>query len=267
MDELFRAFALGNAAILTNACLLPLYPGLIAFLAGNANNEQSRRATGWLGVLVLAGILTMMTLIGLVLFLLQQSFGDALTLLLPLIYAIVIGLGIMMVMGRNPFAKLATVQSPMLRNPYITAYIYGLLFGPMTLPCTGPIILSAFALGANNTGELINGLLYFLAFGLGFGWPLALLPLAALSVQKRLVRTLASNHLLLTRISGILLIAVGLFGILTELLPRYVAIEDFTLAPEVWVFYWLFVAVLATGVGVYTRARRTASDALTTPAP
>lgn len=267
MDELFRAFSLGNAAILTNACLLPLYPGLIAFLAGNANNEQSRRATGWLGVLVLAGVLTMMTLIGLVLYLLQQSFGDVLTLLLPLIYGIVIVLGVMMVMGRNPFARLATVQSPMLRNPYLTAYVYGLLFGPMTLPCTGPIILSAFALGANNTGELVNGLLYFLAFGLGFGWPLALLPLAALPAQKRLVRVLTNHYLLLTRISGVLLIAVGLFGILTELLPRYLPIDEVTLAPEVWLLYWLFVAALIVGVVVYTFARRTASDGLTTPAP
>jgi len=34
MNELIGGFLAGNAAILTNACLLPLYPGLIAFLAG-----------------------------------------------------------------------------------------------------------------------------------------------------------------------------------------------------------------------------------------
>jgi cytochrome c-type biogenesis protein len=264
MDELFRAFSLGNAAILTNACLLPLYPGLIAFLAGSAS-----RASRWLGVLVLAGVLTMMTLVGLVLYLLQQSFGDALSLLLPLIYAVVIVFGVLMLTGRSPFARLAMVQSPVLRNPYLTAYTYGLLFGPMTLPCTGPIILSAFALGANNTAELVNGLLYFLAFGLGFGWPLALLPMIAQPLQKRFVRALANHHLLLTRISGILLIAVGLFGILTELLPRYVPVENLALAPEVWLLYWLLVAALTVGVGFYTyrRARRTASEGLMTPAP
>ncbi|MBZ0288768.1 MAG: hypothetical protein K8I30_14215, partial [Anaerolineae bacterium] len=110
MDELLRAFSLGNAAILTNACLLPLYPGLIAFLAGNASSERSRQATGWLGVLVLAGILTMMTLVGLVLYLLEKSFGDALTILLPLIYGVVIISGILLLLGRSPFARLATAQ-------------------------------------------------------------------------------------------------------------------------------------------------------------
>src|SRR5689334_23192868 len=115
MNELIRAFSLGNAAILTNACLLPLYPGLIAFLAQNTNNERSRRATGWLGVLVLAGVLTMMTLIGWVLYMLEKSFGDVLSILLPIIYSFVIISGILMLIGRNPFARLAITQAPMLR--------------------------------------------------------------------------------------------------------------------------------------------------------
>ena len=67
MNELFGAFLLGNAAILTNVCLLPLYPGLIAFLAGNAGNERTKRVTPWLGLMVLLGILSLMTGVGLLL--------------------------------------------------------------------------------------------------------------------------------------------------------------------------------------------------------
>jgi cytochrome c-type biogenesis protein len=256
MDELIRAFSLGNAAILTNACLLPLYPGLIAFLAGNVNDERSRRATGWLGLLVLAGILTTMTLVGLVLYLLQKSFGDALSILLPLIYGIVIISGVLMLLGRNPFVRLATAQAPVLRNPHITAYIYGLFFGPMTLPCTGPLILSAFALGAGNATELANGLLFFLAFGVGFGWPLVLLPLIALPLQRRLVGWLTRHHTLLTRASGVLLIAIGVFGALTELLPHYLPIDNVTLAPEAWALYWIAVAFLLAGVIFYSYRRQ-----------
>ncbi len=251
MQELLTAFSLGNAAILTNACLLPLYPGLIAFLAGKAQDERSRRATAGLGVLVLAGVLTMMVVVGLVLYLLQQSFGDALSVLLPLIYGVVIILGVLMLLDKNPFARFSAGQAPLLRNPYLTAYIYGLFFGPMTLPCTGPIILSAFTLGATSTGELINGLLYFLVFGLGFGWPLALLPLVALPVQRRLVGGLGRHHLLLNRASGILLIAVGLFGIITELLPNFTGGDDL-LGPNGWLIYWLMVAVIAVIVGYFT---------------
>jgi cytochrome c-type biogenesis protein len=220
VSEYFEAFILGNGAILGNVCMLPLYPGLIAFLAGQAGEKGGRRASGWLGVLVLAGILSLMTVIGLALFLLQQSFGALLPVLLPVIYGIVILLGILMLAGINPFARLASVQAPILRSPHATAFLYGVLLGPMTLPCTGPLIVSAFALGAGSVASLADGLLYFLAFGLGFGWPLVLLPLVAQAAQRRFTGWLTRNYALLGRASGILLLGIGLFGIWTEVLPN-----------------------------------------------
>lgn len=249
MEDLLLAFTLGNAAILTNACLLPLYPGLIAFLAGNANNERARKGTAFLGVLVLAGILTMMTGIGLLLSLLSASFPDILPIILPLVYAIVIIFGVLMLTGRNPFAAMQTTQAPMLKNPYITAYLYGLLFGPMTLPCTGPIILSAFSVGS-GLGDVANGLLYFFFFGLGFGWPLVVLPLFALPLQRRVVGWLSRNHDALTRASGTLLVAVGVFGILTELLPQ--VMPDFYFSQAAQLIYWATALILTLGVGYIT---------------
>jgi cytochrome c-type biogenesis protein len=65
------------------------------------------------------------------------------------------------------------------RNPFLTTYLYGPLLGPMTLPCAGPIVLSAFLLGAGSFTQLANSMLYFIAFGIGCGWLLALLPLLA----------------------------------------------------------------------------------------
>jgi cytochrome c-type biogenesis protein len=144
MNELLQGFVLGNAAILTNVCILPLYPGLIAFLAGNASNGQIRRASQWLGLLVLAGVLSLMMVVGWLLFVLQTSFGTILPVVLPILYGGVVVMGLLMMTGRNPFRTLGTAQAPTLRNPYLTEYVYGLLLGPMTLPCAGPIVVSAF---------------------------------------------------------------------------------------------------------------------------
>lgn len=219
MDQLIEAFVLGNSAILTNVCVLPLYPGLIAFMAGNVQNSRAQRATRWLGLLVLAGVITLMTLAGGVLYLLQSSFGAILPVVLPLIYGLIILLGLLMLLGRNPFYRLSTIQAPVLRNPYVAAYAYGLLLGPMTLPCAGPIILSAFLLGAGSFAALSDGLLFFFAFGLGFGWPLVLLPVLAQPLQRRFTRWMGRNHLWLTRASGALIMAIGLFGIYVDILP------------------------------------------------
>ena len=197
--------------------MLPLYPSMVAYLAAD-----SGRARGWpgvLGVLVLAGVLTMMTVVGLALFLLRASFGAVLPWLLPLVYGSVIVLGILLLLGKSPFAQLAVVNAPVFRNPLLTAFCYGLLLGPMTLPCAGPLIVSAFVLGAGSITSLADGLLYSLAFGLGFGWPLLVLPLLAAPLLRFLTGWVVGRYALLTRTAGLLLVGIGVFGVWAEVLP------------------------------------------------
>jgi len=220
MEQYVQAFVLGNGAILTNVCILPLYPGLIAFLAGSVQQGQYKGATKWLGLLVLVGVLTLMLALGAILFLLQRSFSTILPVLLPVIYGVVIGLGVLMLTGYNPFNRFASAQAPALRNPYLAAFVYGLLLGPMTLPCAGPLVISAFLLGAGSVARLADSLTYFLAFGLGFGWPLVLLPLVTTPFQRHFTRWMTGNYRLLTRISGALLLVIGLFGLYADVLPN-----------------------------------------------
>lgn len=264
MDQWFLAFTLGNAAILTNACLLPLYPGLIAFLAGNAGNERARQATAVLGVLVLAGIMTMMIAIGAILAILSASFGSLLSIMLPVIYVSVIILGTMMVAGLNPFEKLQTAQAPVTDNPYLSAFVYGLFFGPMTLPCTGPILVSALSLGTGFS-TVASGLTYFFFFGLGFGWPLVVLPILTLPFQRRVVAWLSRNHDMLNVAAGMLLIAVGIFGFLTELLPQY--LPGFYLNQTIQLLYWVIVAAVTIFVAYsYNNQHKIKNDNIETTA-
>jgi cytochrome c-type biogenesis protein len=220
MSEYAGAFLLGNAAILGNVCMLPLYPGLIAFLAGNIANERVRHGGVLLGATVLAGVLATMLALGFVIFALGQSFSRILPWLLPLTYGIVIVLGIALLLGKNPFAHLAAAPSPTLSNPYASAFVYGGLLAPMTLPCTGPVIVSAFVLGVGSAAALSESLLYFLAFGLGFGWPLLVLPFVAMPVQRGVTRWLAGNFQALVRLAGAVMLAIAFFGIWVDVLPN-----------------------------------------------
>jgi cytochrome c-type biogenesis protein len=191
---------------------------MVAFLAGNTG-ERSRRAMAWLGVLVLAGVLTLMLALGVFFYLIGSSLETILPVLLPAIYVFVIAMGVLMLFGRNPFERLATVQSPILGNPYATAYLYGLLLAPMTLPCAGPVLTVGLILAANGGSSLVEQLLYFLGFGLGFGFPLILLPLLTLPLQRRFIGFLTQHHTLVTRIAGVLLVAIGLYGLYEQVLP------------------------------------------------
>lgn len=220
MSAYLGAFLLGNAAILGNVCLLPLYPGLIAFLAANVQSGRGRQGGMLLGAAVLAGVLVTMTALGFVLFALGSSFGRILPWLLPVIYGIVIALGLAMILGRNPFARLATAQAPMVSNPHAAAFLYGGLLAPMTLPCTGPVVIGAFVLGVGSSAALGESLLYFLAFGLGFGWPLVVLPLAAAPLQRGITRWLAGTSQILGRLAGVVMLVIAGFGLWVDVLPN-----------------------------------------------
>jgi cytochrome c-type biogenesis protein len=223
MAQFLEAFSLGNAAILGNVCMLPLYPGLFVLMANQRQNPRAARSVKWMGVLVLAGIVTVMVALGFLFHQIQRSVADVLGWLLPVMYGLVLVLGIAMLAGRNPFARLSGTQVPILRSPPATAYVYGMLLAPLTLPCTGPLIVSAFVVGSvSGGGALVDSLLYFLWFALGFGWPLVLLPLLAAPAQQQITRFLTRRHRLITVLSGVLLVAIALFGYWTDVRPEYV---------------------------------------------
>jgi cytochrome c-type biogenesis protein len=220
MAEYVEAFSLGNAAILSNVCLLPLYPGLVVMLSARLSNPRSRLSTMTLGLAVLAGIVTFMIAIGFVLYQASRAVADILDWLLPLIYGTVFVLGVLMLVGRNPFMRLLRTEAPVLRSPTATAYLYGVFLAPMTLPCTGPLVVSAFVIGGvSGSDALADSLVYFFFYALGFGWPLVVLPILAVPAQQQITRFLARNHRVIEVLSGLLLIAIAVYGYWTEVRP------------------------------------------------
>ena len=82
----------------------------------------------------------MMLALGLVIALISVSVGEALSIAIPLADLLIIGLGIMLLLNLNPFKKLPQIKVPLLSNPYANAFVYGLLYGPIALPCSGPLV-------------------------------------------------------------------------------------------------------------------------------
>ena len=65
MKSFLEPFALGNAAILGNVCMLPLYPGMFVMFAQQSSNPRAKRWMPFLGLMVLAGVLVLLVAVGL----------------------------------------------------------------------------------------------------------------------------------------------------------------------------------------------------------
>jgi cytochrome c-type biogenesis protein len=211
MGELVAVFAAGLASA-ASPCLLPLYPGFLAYLSANAGSLAGRRATGLLGLLVLAGLLTTMIILGAVLVVVSVPIGRVASFLVPIVDAFLITLGVLLIAGRNPFNRLPGLGVPIVRNPYGQAYVYGVMLGPIALPCAGPFLAAMLAVSV-GFGDVVLRLGTFVVFGLGFGLPLVVLSLLAGARQRSIVRFVTSHHRAIEVISGVVLIAVALWDL------------------------------------------------------
>lgn len=202
------SFFLGLLAS-TSPCILPLYPGFLSYLSGQ--NEMGRQRY-LLGFFVLAGVLSMMLALGGLIALLRAPIGSVLVFVIPLADVLILAMGILLVFDRNPFKALPQTQMRALQHPYWNAYVYGLLYGPITIPCSGPLVVSIFALSF-TTAEAFSQLWVFLWFGLGLGLPLLVLSFLSASLQRQLTSLFARHSRKINFIAGLILIGIALYDL------------------------------------------------------
>jgi hypothetical protein len=139
-DSILTSIFLGILAT-GSPCVLPLYPGFLAYLSGGQQALAGSKGRYLLGFFVLAGVLVMMLALGGLIALLSVSIGSALSIAIPLADVLIVALGVMLIFDRNPFKRLPQIQVPVLSHPYVNAFLYGLLYGPIALPCSGPLVV------------------------------------------------------------------------------------------------------------------------------
>jgi cytochrome c-type biogenesis protein len=193
----------------TSPCILPLYPGFLAYL--NSQNELGNKKY-FLGIFVLAGVLTMMLALGGLIALLAVPVGKVLVYIIPLADLLILLLGILLLLNYNPFKTVHQIQLPVLHHPFGKAYTYGLLYGPIALPCSGPMVVSIFALSF-TAGEAFNQLWTFLWFGLGLGIPLLMLSFLSAALQRQLTSIFSRHNRVVNLIGGLLLVAVAVYDL------------------------------------------------------
>jgi cytochrome c-type biogenesis protein len=125
-------------------------------------------------------------------------------------------MGLLLILDINLLARLPALQSRRFQNPFLSCFLYGLLYGPMTLPCSGPLIVGVFAYSTADPRSLLDGIVYVLAFGLGFGLPLLVLPFLTEATRKFVLQKMMVHQRLLARVAGVLLIGIGTIGFVKD---------------------------------------------------
>jgi len=208
---LLETFLIGVATPLTAACVIPLYPAFVSYLANNSGERRLQSPLA-LGLLIMAGVLSFIGLVGIVVTrFLESSITNVVGIVSPIAFAALLAIGIVLLFDLEVFSRVPTLEPPQSRSPGVTAYSYGFFFGAIILPCNPGFIALFFARVPVLFETQLQGLLGFLAYGLGIGAPLLALAVVSESFGQRVTHTIARHSTPINRGTGILMIGISLY--------------------------------------------------------
>lgn len=202
------AFALtfvGGIVTGFNPCCYTMIPAVCGYLCGYSTPSVKRCAL--LSGLFALGVATATALLGLIVVLVGGIFGGIPPIVRYLLALVPIAMGLHLL-------GVITINLPGLKNwkPIRTgtvgAFLTGLLFSMVILPCATPVLASILSYAAGHGGKLYSSGLLF-TYGAGIGVPLIIVG-TSIGLVSRL-RPIAHWWSVLNRVSGVILIGLGFY--------------------------------------------------------
>jgi cytochrome c-type biogenesis protein len=209
LGDVATSFVLGLLTPLTALCVIPLYPAFLSRLSRNVSKEHdNRRLFALFGLVVVAGVIVFMALLGLIFtMLLQESLTRVIGIISPIAFAAMAVIGVLLMFNVKIQRK---VRPNKLRNPYVSAFFYGFFFGAIVVPCNPLFIAAFFARVATVEGFVVN-MLNFLAFGLGIGAPLLAFSLVSRATSRSMVNWLVKYNRQIDFVAGLVMVSVAVY--------------------------------------------------------
>ncbi len=218
------AMFIGGLMGFLSPCVLPMLPVYALYLVGEGSDSGDRKAA-WRSVLkrslgLLLGFITLFTLIGAG----AGAIGGALKQLDRGTLNIVTGsLMILFGLWTAGILRLHGVNAPkwtsganIKPHGFFSAALFGIVIALSWTPCLTPVLANAIILAADSA-TAVSGMVALAVFALGLALPM-LLFMALYQVLKGAVGWLHSHQALLRMIGGLLMVAYGLWLILSVLL-------------------------------------------------
>jgi cytochrome c-type biogenesis protein len=168
-----------------------------------------------LGFVAAAGILASMFLFGLVVvLLLSYPLAGALWIISPVAYVLLGVIGVLLILDVFPEFTVTSKHLPTGRIPFVGAFLFGLFFGILILPCNAAPIAILLAL-STSTSDLFVNMLNFMFFGAGMAMPLVAISVLSAYQGKRGTAFLVRHKRAINLATGSLMLVVALYYLIT----------------------------------------------------
>ncbi len=215
LATLSEAFILGLLTPTTAACVLPLYPGFLAYLSNQLSGGEDKKILALFGIVITSGVILFMFFLGLIFTtVLQVSLTDIIGKVSPVAFAILLFISILLILNVDIGAYLPKAKTPSTRGgPWVKAFVFGFFFGAIVVPCNPAFIAVLFTRTLSTLGFLVN-IFRFLMFGLGMGLPLLVFSALSTTRSTAVISYLTDHRRIINFIAGSIMLVISIYYLL-----------------------------------------------------
>lgn len=225
--NVFLALGAGFLSFISPCCL-PLYPAFLSYITGMSvgelknENAMLQRRSLLHTLFFLLGFSIIFLALGFSTTFIGEFFSQYQDLIRQLGAIFILFFGLIIVGVLNPEFMMKNKKFEFKNRPsgYFGSVLIGIAFAAGWTPCTGPILMAVIALAASNPG---SGLLYMIAYIIGFG-----VPFLVLSFFIGKMKWIRKHNVLIMKIGGWIMIVMGIVlffdwmtNIISILLPLF----------------------------------------------
>jgi cytochrome c-type biogenesis protein len=136
LSTIYDAFLLGLLTPLTAACVLPLYPGFLAYLSNQLSGKEDKKTLALFGLVITTGVVLFMFILGLVFTtILQVSLTNVVGKVSPIAFGILFVISLLLIFDVDIGKFLPKAKTPTgTKNPWLNAFSFGFFFGAIVVP-------------------------------------------------------------------------------------------------------------------------------------
>jgi cytochrome c-type biogenesis protein len=192
-------------------CVLPLYPGYLVYLAGKAGENDNRKKFFTFSLVVIAGIIFSLFCTGfVVIYLLRESVNAVAGIVSMAAFTILALVSMMLIAGFNFGRYLPSPGIIHTGSAYMEAFIFGMFFGLIILPCNPAPIILLFAISTTAISYLENSI-FLVAFSLGLAIPIIGLSLIPAVSSGHFIRLLTGHRRAIQFFCGVFMLIISLY--------------------------------------------------------
>ncbi len=208
-------------------CILPMLPIYISYFAGDNNLEYGKKNNTLINALgFVIGFTIIFTLLGT----LAGTFGSFIRNYYTLLN--IIGGTIIVIFGLNymgllriSFLERSFKMDMKIKSlKFISSILFGVVFAIGWTPCVGTFLGSALMIAANSQ-QVLKGALMLFVYSIGLGIPF-IISAILIGKLKETLDFIKRNYKIINRISGIILVVIGI-AMMTGYLNKILSILSF----------------------------------------